>query len=206
MKVVKVYGALKKRLGGQGRFEFDVSTPAEALRALFANFPGLEKWIIDSERDGIGYKVKVGKEKIREENITDLALPWSEQDVFSISPVLAGAGRGGWGQIILGVALVGASLLIPGGWAIGTLGITKAIAVKSLVGGIGFAMAMGGVSQLLSPTPKFDMDEASTIQSYSFSGIVNTSQVGTPIPIAYGRVFIGSSVISSGLDTDDKVV
>ena len=30
MKVVKVYGELKKRLG-QGRFEFDVATPAEAV-------------------------------------------------------------------------------------------------------------------------------------------------------------------------------
>ena len=44
MKVVKVYGALKKRLG-QSRFEFDVATPAEAVRALCANFPGLQKWV-----------------------------------------------------------------------------------------------------------------------------------------------------------------
>ena len=42
MKVVKVYGELKKRLGGKSQFKFDVRTPAEALRALCANFPGLE--------------------------------------------------------------------------------------------------------------------------------------------------------------------
>ena len=64
MKVVKVYGELKKRLG-QGRFELDVATPAEAVRALCANFPGLQKWIVDSEQDGVGFKVKVGKESIK---------------------------------------------------------------------------------------------------------------------------------------------
>ena len=36
MKVVKVYGALKKQLGGQGTFELDVNTPAEAIKALTA--------------------------------------------------------------------------------------------------------------------------------------------------------------------------
>ena len=63
MKVVKVYGELKKRIG-QGRLELDVATPAEAIRALCANFPGLQKWIIDSEQDGVAYNVKVGKEQI----------------------------------------------------------------------------------------------------------------------------------------------
>ena len=46
MKVVKVYGALKKQLGGQGTFELDVNTPAEAIKALTANFKGLAKWMV----------------------------------------------------------------------------------------------------------------------------------------------------------------
>jgi len=201
MKIIKVYGALKERLGGQGRFEFDVNTPAEALRALIANFPGLGKWIIDSEKDGIGYKVNVGKEQIKEENIEDLALPWSERDVFSIAPVVAGA-KSGWGQILIGAALVGAAFLIPGGWMIGTFGGAP-IAVGTAVGSMGVALALGGVAQLLSPTPPgIDMKQANSLQSYSFSGITNTGQVGTPVPIAYGRLYVGSSVISSGLDTD----
>ena len=60
MKVVKVYGALKERLG-QGTFEFNVETPAQAIRALCANFIGLEKWFIDNDQNGIAYKVLVGK-------------------------------------------------------------------------------------------------------------------------------------------------
>lgn len=204
MKVVKVYGALKEYLG-QGRFEFEVATPSEALRALLVNFPGLEKWLRDSEQNGVGYRVRVGKEKIGETNIEDLALPWSERDVFSIAPVMTGAGRGGWGQILLGAALIGAAFLIPGGWMIGTFG-GAAIPAAQVVGSIGVAMALGGVAQLLSPTPNYDLKTANNIQNYSFSGITNTAQVGTPVPVAYGRVFVGSAVISSGLDVDQVVL
>ena len=77
MKVVKVYGALKKQLGGQGTFELDVNTPAEALRALTVNFKGLSKWMIDSDKHGVGYRVQIGNEVIQEEEIGNLLLPFS---------------------------------------------------------------------------------------------------------------------------------
>ena len=63
MKKIKVYGELKKFLG-QGTFYFDVSTPSQALKALFVNFKGLEKWILDNDKNGVVYKVKVGTEEI----------------------------------------------------------------------------------------------------------------------------------------------
>jgi predicted phage tail protein len=42
--------------------------------------------------------------------------------------------------------------------------------------------------------------EAARLESFSFSSIVNTSQQGMPVPIVYGRAFVGSAVLSSGLD------
>ena len=208
MKVVKVYGELKKRLG-QGRFELDVATPAEAIRALCANFPGLQKWIIDSEQDGIGYKVKMGKEEIGEENLEELHYPWSERDVFSITPVLTGAGRG-WGKIIIGALLITAAILLPGaapalgagGFTAGGAGTMAGIAAG--LANVGAAVMLMGVAEMLSPVPKMPEDPEQ-LQSFSFSGIVNTSKIGSPVPIAYGRVFVGSSVISSGLDVDQLV-
>ena len=96
MKVVKVYGALRKRLG-QCRFEFDVATPAQAIKALCVNFPGLDKWLIDSEKDGVGYRVAVSKEKVTEKgHVAPLLLPFSDKEVFSITPVVAGAGGEYW--------------------------------------------------------------------------------------------------------------
>ena len=207
MKVVKVYGSLRKRLG-QSKFEFDVCTPAEALKALFANFPGLEKWMIDSEKDGVGYQVKIGKEKVIEENIEALGMPWSERDVFSVRPVIAGAG-GGWGQILVGALLVGAAIafapvgagFMGAGMGLGGTAFTMGAAASTFVGAIGASMVFGGIAQLLSPTPKLPK-RASQLESFSFSGINNTAQVGTPIPVCYGRLYVGSTVISSGLDVD----
>ena len=98
MKVVKVYGALRKKLG-QCRFEFEAATPAQAIKALCINFPGLDKWLIDSEQDGVAYRVKVGREEATPSDVSVLGLPWSEREVFSITPVVAGAG-GGFGRVL----------------------------------------------------------------------------------------------------------
>ena len=196
MKVVKVYGALRKRLG-QCRFEFDVATPAQAIKALCVNFPGLEKWLIDSEQDGVGYRVSISREKVTEDNLAPLLMPFSDKEVFSITPVVAGAG-GGTGQILLGIGLI-ALTLIPGG-----LPIAGTLATK--IGLLGGALVLSGIAQVISPQPQLsDLDagrDAAKLESFSISNVVNTSRQGLPVPIAYGRVFVGSAVLSSGLDVD----
>jgi|TARA_Y100000289_G_scaffold59081_1_gene64844 predicted phage tail protein len=194
MKVIKVYGALRKRLG-QCRFELEAATPAQAIKALCVNFPGLDKWLIDSEKDGVGYRVSISKEKVTEQDITPLFMPFSDREVFSITPVIAGAGRGS-GQILAGVGLVAFSLLAPGvGAAIGGALMTK-------IGLLGGTLILSGIATAISPQPNLDstLDEAVQLESFSFSNVVNTSRQGLPVPIAYGRVFVGSSVITSGLD------
>ena len=204
MKVVKVYGALRKRLG-QCRFELDVATPAQAIKALCVNFPGLNKWLIDSEQDGVGYRVKVGKEQATPDDMSLLGLPWSEREVFSITPVVTGAGA--VGRILGGIALVTAAILVPGvGPAAATIFGTSFGAVSLGVGLVGANLVLGGIAQAISPTPdpsSFERGkEAARLESFSFSGITNTTQQGLPVPIAYGRVFVGSAVISAGLDVD----
>ena len=205
MKVVKVYGALREQLG-QGRFEFVADTPQQALKALFANFPGLQKWMLDQEKNGMAYRVTVGQDVIHNDDVTGLFLPWSEREVFRIAPVLAGAGRG-TGQILLGVGLIAASIFIPGATAIG-FGLQFG-AISMSVGAIGAGLVLGGVAQMISPAPAIPPitggrgKEAAKLESFSFSGVVNTSKQGLPVPIAYGRLFVGSAVLSSGLDTDD---
>lgn len=194
MKVIKVYGALRKRLG-QCRFELEAATPAQAIKALCVNFPGLDKWLIDSEKDGVGYRVAVSKTKATEDDMSPLTMPFSEREVFSITPVIAGAGRG-FGQILAGVALV-ALTLVPGG-----LPISGALATK--IGLFGGSLILSGIATAISPQPNLDstLDESVQLESFSFSNVVNTSRQGLPVPIAYGRVFVGSAVLSSGLDVD----
>lgn len=220
MKVVKVYGALRKKLG-QCRFEFHADTPAQALKALCVNFPGLEKWLMDSEKDGVGYRLTIGKEKINDDNLQLFGCPWSEREVFSITPVIAGAGRTGT-MIGVGVGLVALAILagpVAGGFlglGAGLSGTAGGVAVSGLIGGaaasaigfVGLSLVIGGIAQAISPAPvqstsTFERGrEAAKLESFTFSGIVNTAKQGLPVPIAYGRVFVGSAVLSSGLDVD----
>ena len=203
MKTVKVYGALKEYIG-QGVFSFDVLTPAEAIQALCANFKGLDKYIYDSEKDGIVYDVKVGKQIIQEKNIEDLAAPWSNKDVFSIRPVIQGAGRG-FGRFLIGAALLGLGAIGVGSkMFIGTLGGTP-IAVSTVLKQFGAIMMLSGAAEMLSPQPELPT-EPNLLESSALSGLSNVNNQGTPIPICYGRAFVGSVIISTGLDTDEVAI
>ena len=218
MKVVKVYGALRKYLG-QCRFQFEADTPAQAIKALCVNFPGLDKWLLDSEQNGVSYRVSIGKEKITEDDLSPLVMPWSERQVFSITPVIAGAGGIG-AKIGIGIGLIAISFLLPGAGIFGTTSIFGASAATA--GAAGFATALGtafsamgaslilgGIAQAISPSQTYSSAErgkdAARFESFTFSGITNTVQQGLPVPIVYGRAYIGSAVISSGLDVDQLV-
>jgi len=205
MKVVKVYGALKERLGGQGTFELDVFNAAEAIKALCANFSGLDKWLVDSGQDGIVYKVLLGETEVGEDNLENLFLPWSAKETFHITPVLAGSG--GFGRFVAGALMVGA-VLATGGFAAGAISFAGGfggatvlgMSIGSMVGAMGVALMLGGISQMLTPVPKAP-PEANKLQSFSFSGIEQTTRQGGAIPIVYGKCFVGSAVLSAGIDT-----
>ena len=220
MKVVKVYGALRELLG-QCRFELDVVTPGQAIKALCANFPKLEQWLLDSEKDGVAYRVMVGKQKATEEDVSSLLLPFGSREVFSITPVITGAGRG-LGTVLLGAALIGVAIfsagagfsLASGGFtttgvaasgAVGVIapGFAAASGLAAIAGNIGIGLVLLGVAQMLSPTPSAPtFQDAQTLESFSFSGIVNTARQGGPVPIVLGRAYAGCVVFSSGLDVE----
>ena len=209
MKVVKVYGKLRELLG-QCRFELNVSTPAQAFKALLINFPELEKFILDSEKDGVAYRMMVGRQHIGENNLGDLALPLGSSEVFSIAPVIVGAG--GLGRIALGAGLIGASFLFPGAGLFGSsaFGVFGPLApatigtlttVGTALSAVGAGLVLGGVAQMISPTPTPNaLKEQEQLESFTFSGIVNVSRQGIPVPVVLGRAYAGSVVVSSGLD------
>jgi predicted phage tail protein len=72
----------------------------------------------------------------------------------------------------------------------------------------GIAMAIGGVVQMLTPLPKSpnQEDRPDNKPSYIFNGAVNTTAQGYPVPVGYGRMIVGSAVISAGITTDEVPV
>ena len=186
LRKIKLYGQLAKFIGSRV-LEADVATAAEAVRMLAANFPGLEKHMADQH-----YRVTVGTYDLALDEIHD---PAGQQDIM-IVPVMAGAGAAG--RIIIGIALVAFSLLLPGvGAAIGGALMTK-------IGLLGGALILGGVAQLLSPVPTVPQGAGSDNdprKTFNFSGIQQTSRQGVPVPCVYGLTLVGSVVISAGVDT-----
>lgn len=186
---VRVYGRIAKFLKRRV-FDAEISSAAEAVRFLLANFPHLEPELIKGH-----YRISVGTYDLSED---ELAHPVGRQEV-KIIPVVAGAGA--TGRIIAGVALVALASFV----SFGTLTIgASVIGLNSVVFGIGTSLVLGGVSQLLTPVPTLPTGADSNQdprKSYSFSGIQQTSRAGVPVPICYGEVLTGSVVISAGIET-----
>lgn len=221
MKTVVLRGELGKKFG---RFhKFDLNTPAEAIRALSANFDGFQQELCEAGERGVGYMVQVGKDIV--DSLDEIDFPTGQTEEISITPVLQGAGGGGVGQIFAGVALIAAAILLgPIGAGAGAL-FTAGSGVATAVGYVGAALLLGGTAQLLSPTISDTAGAASSLSpirqrsresfsainneiadnrgSYIFNGAVNLTAQGNPVPLCYGRMKIGSVVISAGLSVED---
>jgi predicted phage tail protein len=187
LRKIKLYGKLAKFIGHRV-LEADVATAAEAVRFLVANWPEVERHMADQH-----YRVSVGTYDI---DLEELHHPAGAAPI-SFVPVVAGAGA--VGRILIGALLI-AGAFFTGGATIGLLGLAAPVAVSTVLAGVGISLVLGGVAQLLTPTPKISQDEADPRKSFSFSGIQNTSRAGVPVPVVYGETLVGSVVISAGID------
>ena len=192
MRTIILLGELGKRYGR--RHLLDVKSPAEAVRALCANFKDFAAFVSSSAERNVGYRVLNMREDVAEDELHN---PAGQR--ITIAPVVAGAG-GKLGKILLGAVLIGASFLVPGLGATVLFGTTT---LASVAFGIGVSMALGGVAQLLAPQPKSPGPQEEQQPSYVFNGAVNTSAQGQPVPIGYGRMIVGSAVISAGISVED---
>jgi predicted phage tail protein len=187
LRKIKLYGKLAKFIGHRV-LEADVASAAEAVRFLVANWPELEAHMSDQH-----YRVSIGTYDLTAEELHDPA----GAAPISFVPVVAGAGA--VGRILIGVALIAAAFFT-GGATIGLLGLAAPVAVSTVLAGVGITLILGGVAQLLTPTPKISKDEGDPRKSFSFSGIQNTNRAGVPVPVVYGETLVGSVVISAGID------
>lgn len=203
LRKIKLYGPLAKFIGCRV-LSADVANAAEAVRFLLANWPELEKHMADGY-----YRVQVNSEDLPVDTDPEqLHYPVGSGEI-SIIPVIVGAGA--VGRIIVGVALIAASFAIPGaalGLALaGHYGAGSALlTIGTIAFNVGAGLVLGGIAQLLTPTPKTNRDDTDPRKSFSFSGIQNTSREGTPVPIIFGETLSGSVVISAGIGIQEVPV
>jgi len=203
LRKLKLYGDLAEHIQVK-EIEIDVATVAKSIQCLLAYHPKAESYMMNRS-----YRVLVEESPTE---LEELHYPAGKGDI-KIVPVIAGEGGRGLGSILLGAALIGAAILAPGaGFALGKggvgfVGITSSAAAASplmaAVGNIGVLLVLGGVSQMLTPTP--ETPEEDPENSFAFNSPVNTSRAGLAIPLIYGERLVGSAVISAGVTTE-KVI
>jgi predicted phage tail protein len=130
----------------------------------------------------------------RPTELEELHYPAGKGDI-KIVPILAGEGGRGLGSILLGGVLIGAALFT-GGFS---LGVTS-FSFSSIAGNLGVALVLGGVNQMLTPTPSTPEEDPD--KSFAFNSPVNVSRAGLVIPLIYGQTLVGSSVISAAIETN----
>jgi hypothetical protein len=187
MRTIRLYGPLAERIG-QNSFSAVIGNVAESIRFLIANFPDIESFLIK-----YNYTIFADKHSVAEDEIH---YPVGSSEDIHIIPVIAGSGA--TGRIIAGVALIAASFALPGATLLG-------VSVSSTLFGVGASLALGGVAQLLSPkiaTPGKEKDPKQ-VNSYSISGVQNTSREGIPVNLVYGEIVTGAIIISAGVTTVD---
>ena len=187
LRKIKLYGKLAKFIGHRV-LEADVATAAEAVRFLVANWPEVERHMADQH-----YRVSIGTYDI---DLEELHHPAGAAPI-SFVPVVAGAGA--VGRILAGIAII-AFAIVTAGAGIAGLGLGFSASTAISIGLVGASLIIGGIAQLLTPTPSTSQDEGDPRKSFSFSGIQNTSRAGVPVPVVYGETLVGSVVISAGIE------
>lgn len=185
MRVIKLYGHLGRKYGKV--FRMNVESPAEAIRALKSNFPEFER---DLVLHTPGYHVIVGNSDIGDKELTLLS---EQTKCIKFVPVVQGAKKGGVLQVVLGAVLAVAGMMFQQPWLVS----------------MGTSLVFGGIAQMLTKSAKTPTtpDEGNGGKpSYVFNGPVNTSAQGHAIQVVYGRMIVGSQVISAGLSVEEVAV
>ena len=209
LKKIKLYGKLRKFIG-QTSFMADVASPAEAFRFLLANFPEVESHFYQHH-----YRIKMGNTEISED-----LLHMKGEDDISIIPIVTGSGfvfaaaaslfSGAAAVVSTAVAATAAAVttvagaVVAGAAAISASGLIGSIATTVLT-----SVAIDGITSLLSPTVDMGSFDDSGVElnagmqasNFAFNGISNISRSGVGLPVVYGERFVGSIIVSNGVDT-----
>lgn len=208
MNKVYFHGALKDKYGGP--YDVAAKRPVEAIRFLSHQLKGLRSDLVGGE-----FQVVSGpKDKGMELDEVSLMMPIAGE--LHVIPVLEGSGGKG-GKLILGIALIGIGFYgALGSGLAGAFGVSGAMQATAFsvfgqsvtwgrIAMTGAALALSGVAQMLSPTPKSNYggrEKPDARPSFLMSGAVNTLEQGGAVSLVYGKYLTGSKVVSAGLSVE----
>jgi predicted phage tail protein len=214
---VFVYGGLGSLVGRE--WKLDISSPREAFSAIEANTGKLYKYLADKESEGVKYAIFVDKYPL--ESKEELGVDLSEKEEIHILPNIEGADswdlesegdyyRSGAQVFGVGAILKYMSASDWGLWDWQPLGFGVGDWLRSgfdLLGDVGMefglALALQGAIKSLTdesePPDVADKPSMDSTNSFIFSNPTNNVIQGAVVPVGYGRLRIGSNVISSAV-------
>ena len=210
MVTIRLLGEAGRRFGRQ--FKLAVKTPAEAVRALCAQIPGLREYFLQSGENGIAWRAITE----HPEGLDEEQLLWPLSKRFVLAPIPVG--KGGVGKIIAGVAIVAFAIVTVGAGLFGLgLGFSAGTAIS--IGAVGASLVFGGIADLLTPTPKMPnvagpggsgatsgRSREEQERSFTFDKSNANTQQGEVVPVLYGERIIGSlPVLSFGLELQNSL-
>lgn len=183
-------GSMGKQFGK--KWQLALNSVHEAFQLLEANEPGFINWIRNNADKYDRYHIKVTKRNgsIEEIDETNILMQSDHNSIkeIRITPIIAGAGA--VFRIALGVVALVVSYFFP--------------VVAPYLAPIGVSLIIGGIVELLSPTPKLSNGSSREDKtSYYFDGPVNTVNQGVPVTLIFGKeVLVGSQAISAKVTID----
>jgi predicted phage tail protein len=189
-KKVIICGSLRRFLNGfPAEFEVETETgsAAEAIKAFSLMCKGL--------RPTPG-RPRPRIRAVGFDDVADLFLPTDKTEIRLVLDFCGGK-KGGFIQIILGVALVAASF-IPGL----NVALVGGVTLSGLLFSFGATLVLGGLVNFLSKAPKRDSSlfEKDPEASKYLGAPKNTVAIGTRRPICYGRNKIFGHYIHFDID------
>lgn len=165
-----------------------INKPKEVIDAIGSKFSLFRKRINELSEQGIHYALLVDGERIQ--HFDQLNINRSP-NVVDLVPTICGSGIGA------AVAVVGAA-----SFAAGAAGISFGLISAQLLMSAGLMVASIGLQMALAPKPNMQRPESTVSgakQSFLISSKANITEQGNPVPVGYGRLRVGSSVIQSSI-------
>ena len=183
------------KVAKQKEWMLDCNSAAEAIQLISVNTGGaIRNWIRQHIKDYKICEVECTDENGKSEKlVTETFQAERKCKTIRFLPLFTGAGGGNGGilQAIAGVVMI----------VVGVIACCweQPWGANLIAGGIG--LLISGVCTMLINNSQDDDDDDDS--NYYFSGAVNTTRQGNPVPLVFGRCRVGSAVISSGIDVTE---
>jgi predicted phage tail protein len=205
MQTVYLKGELGERFGE--KWSMNVDRIHDIFKLIDCQREGYRQYMVDCAENGIDFTVQRGEEFIDE---AELLLSVGKEDII-VTPVPQGS-KGNVGKLIMAAALIAAGmyglqyLQAGAGWTLpstatgsaGTVGVSQGTATAIKIASwtaitLGTSLGLRTLGEMLLPDDSSDNED----DSHLFSGPQNTTVQGGAVPVLYGEMIVGGTLINS---------